>query len=156
MDTLTTDEASILTGEEDISRAKLGWLTDSADGRAKSQYCLHCTLFDEDTRLTGCCAILPWSPCPSQLAGGESKRVLGRLRSPKKSAWFECRQRHELTHPDTLGDELVREGSDHTDLGGLGHGVVEQSWGTSVGDCHQYGNNSSRCRIEERSRDELY
>jgi hypothetical protein len=31
VDTLTADERSILTGEEDVGRSQLGWLTDSAN-----------------------------------------------------------------------------------------------------------------------------
>jgi hypothetical protein len=31
VDTLTADERSILTGEEDVGGSQLGWLTDSAD-----------------------------------------------------------------------------------------------------------------------------
>ena len=35
---------------------------------------------------------------------------------------------------DSLADELVGQSTDHTDLGGLGHGVVEQRGRTGVGD----------------------
>jgi hypothetical protein len=41
---------------------------------------------------------------------------------------------HDLLDSDTLGDELVREDSDHGDLGTLGHRVVEEGWGASVCD----------------------
>lgn len=35
---------------------------------------------------------------------------------------------------DSLADELVGQTTDHTDLSGLGHGVVEQRGGTGIGD----------------------
>jgi hypothetical protein len=43
-------------------------------------------------------------------------------------------KRLSLLDSDTLGDELVGEDSDHGDLGTLGHGVVEERWGSSVCD----------------------
>jgi hypothetical protein len=43
-------------------------------------------------------------------------------------------ERVSLLDSDTLGDELVGEYSDHGDLGALGHGVVEERWGSSVCD----------------------
>jgi hypothetical protein len=39
-----------------------------------------------------------------------------------------------LLDSDTLGDELVGENSNHGDLSALGHGVVEEGWGSSVCD----------------------
>lgn len=40
-----------------------------------------------------------------------------------------------LLDSNALGDELVGEYSDHGDLSALGHGVVEEGWGSSVCDC---------------------
>lgn len=41
---------------------------------------------------------------------------------------------NDLLDSNTLGEELVREDSDHGDLSALGHGVVEQGWRSGVCD----------------------
>jgi hypothetical protein len=114
VDTLTADERSILTGEEDVGGSQLGWLTDSANRSGGVVPGLHLLLVHGGG--------LEWCPYGSRADGADCQ-----LRSIGVEGL-------SLLDSDTLGDELVGEYSNHGDLGALGHGVVEEGWGSGVCD----------------------
>jgi hypothetical protein len=114
VDTLTADERSVLTGEENVGGSQLGWLTDSANGSGGVVPSLHLLLVHGGG--------LEWCPNGSGADSADCQlRFLGKGEL-------------SLLDSDTLGDELIGENSNHGDLGALGHGVIEEGWGSSVCD----------------------